>query len=103
MQASAQFTTQWKKLRRIELLVIVGVLAFIPAGMSGAILIGRFTKDERVAALAPIAIMVFIVINWLRYMFFPCPQCGKWFHSKFAGGITRGRHCMHCGLARYGA
>ena len=64
-------------------------------------LVGQFTQAPAAVFAAPVAWLLFSVVAWLRFMFWPCPICGKPFHFKWWSSFTRGRECIHCGASRY--
>ena len=44
-------------------------------------------------------------VSFFRVMSLRCPRCNKLFYIRsyglFISNLTRGRHCMHCGLKLY--
>ena len=103
MTATSEADSRWKELRVRERLVVFGFIGFFPVAGGLALFVSRFTSAEWAVAAAPVAWMAFVAVSWIRFLFWPCPRCGEHFHTKWYGlaSLTRGRRCVHCGLARY--
>lgn len=101
MKLVAKSGKPWQELRRRELLVALAFFGYIPFAGGLAILVSQFTQEEAAIFAAPLLWMVFFILSCLRFAFWPCPECGKPFHTKWWSSITRGRNCVHCGTSRY--
>jgi hypothetical protein len=42
-----------------------------------------------------------ILIAHLKCMFWPCPRCGRPFHTTWCYGSWFARRCIHCGLPKW--
>lgn len=44
----------------------------------------------------------YLVATYLRYIFWPCPECGRPFHATLlTGAWLFVRQCVHCGLPKW--
>ena len=102
--AMHQDQERWNALKRIErsiLILFVGLLPFV--GIS-VWLISRFTQADWVMLIPAAGWAGFICYQWYRFLSWPCPNCGRAFNTRdwFMGTFSRGRHCVHCGISRFG-
>ena len=100
MNVQHQLDDQWKELNKRERLVLYSFLGFVPLAGGLGYIASKITDIEWLILFGPVGCMLFIVVSWLRFLLFPCPKCGKAFHTKPLGSFTTGRQCAHCGLPR---
>jgi hypothetical protein len=91
--------------RRLHALLMSPIWAFLwmwPGSLIQSILVGFGLNGD----LAFFLVVVFpalgtIVVAYLRWIFWPCPKCGRPFQFSWAAYWFTHR-CVHCGLPKWG-
>jgi hypothetical protein len=79
----------------------------LPLWVSGAIVLEFFAGREfpRTGLVTFVAVllppMACLMFAYLRWIFWPCPSCGRPFFLTWLGNNCFARRCLHCGLPKW--
>jgi hypothetical protein len=96
------YQEQWDEYKRRRNTLLLLFVAYIPAVVA-VIGVSRLLFSSLFPAYAAaILFMIPLVVAGSRFNHWPCPRCGKPFHSAGWYYNSLARRCVHCGLRKYG-
>ena len=104
---AAQYEACWKQYRRLRRRAYLPLLAFVSCVALAILLpkVGRasIVASPVVALLAGVALAspIAAVLYGSRLVKWPCPECGKAFHSTAWGYNSFSQRCLNCGFRKW--
>jgi len=85
--------SRWKEYRRLKMILLTLICGWVPFGLLIGyvlpLLSGTYIATYVAAAMYGVALMV----SWLRYAFYSCPNCG----TSLRGSQLYRKKCRECG------
>ncbi|HEV2424495.1 MAG TPA: hypothetical protein VGZ29_06685 [Terriglobia bacterium] len=97
------YRQQWAEYKRRRNTLVLLLLGYIPAVIAVLGASRLLFRSMSPAYAAAVLFMIPPVIAGIRFNNWPCPQCGKSFHSTGWTYNSFARKCLHCGLKKYAA
>jgi Zn ribbon nucleic-acid-binding protein len=96
-----RYDAEWEIYRRLRLSAVLLALG-IPPLLAAFVLLSRTANARTFLGILVILYAALFFITQLRFTFFLCPRCHKWFSRtwRFDKGIFA-RKCVHCGLKKF--
>src|ERR1700745_1068184 len=95
------FEQQWNEYKRRRNLFLLAFVGYLPVVSTLGSLSVRVFHTQSLFPIVAFSWMGFIAVAGLRFNFWPCPRCGKWFAATCWYKNPFARRCVHCGLPKY--
>jgi hypothetical protein len=96
------YQEQWDEYKRRRNTLLLLFLGYLPAVLTVIGVSRLFFRSLFPSYAAAVLFMIPLIVAGHRFNNWPCPQCGKPFHSTGWTYNSFARECVHCGLKKYG-
>ncbi len=94
------YEQQWREYRKRWIILLIILFTSLPGVLLFALLLQRLLHSDIATSIAAFAWMLAFLVAAIRIGTWPCPRCGKSFHSRWLIGNAFTGRCLHCGLPK---